>query len=62
MDEEPRGVFSIDKFTGKVSLNAMLDREKTDRFRVEKAVCVPVRRLSCHLSSRPLPRGSVSGV
>nr|XP_005892500.1 PREDICTED: cadherin-15 [Bos mutus] len=25
VDEEPRGVFSIDKFTGKVSLNAMLD-------------------------------------
>ena len=37
MDEEPRGVFSIDKFTGKVSLNAMLDREKTDRFRVGPA-------------------------
>uniref|UniRef100_A0A9L0IYU2 Cadherin 15 n=1 Tax=Equus asinus TaxID=9793 RepID=A0A9L0IYU2_EQUAS len=34
VDEEPRGVFSIDKFTGKVSLNAMLDREKTDRFRL----------------------------
>lgn len=34
VDEEPRGVFSIDKFTGKVYLNAMLDREKTDRFRV----------------------------
>ncbi|XP_057390406.1 cadherin-15 isoform X2 [Balaenoptera acutorostrata] len=34
VDEEPQGVFSIDKFTGKVSLNAMLDREKTDRFRL----------------------------
>lgn len=34
VDEEPRGVFSIDKFTGKVFLNALLDREKTDRFRV----------------------------
>ncbi|XP_072802029.1 cadherin-15 isoform X2 [Vicugna pacos] len=34
VDEEPRGVFSIDKFTGKVSLNAVLDREKTDRFRL----------------------------
>lgn len=38
MDEEPQGVFSIDKFTGKVFLNAMLDREKTDRFRVGPAV------------------------
>lgn len=34
VDEEPRDVFSIDKFTGKVFLNAVLDREKTDRFRV----------------------------
>lgn len=34
VDEEPRGVFSIDKFTGKVFLNALLDREKMDRFRV----------------------------
>lgn len=34
MDEEPQGVFSIDKFTGRVFLNALLDREKTDRFRV----------------------------
>lgn len=31
-------MFSIDKFTGKVFLNAMLDREKTDRFRVGPAV------------------------
>ncbi|XP_045149673.1 cadherin-15 [Echinops telfairi] len=34
VDKEPRGVFSIDKVTGKVFLNAMLDREKTDRFRL----------------------------
>uniref|UniRef100_I3MPJ9 Cadherin-15 n=1 Tax=Ictidomys tridecemlineatus TaxID=43179 RepID=I3MPJ9_ICTTR len=34
VDEEPRGVFSIDKFTGRVFLNAMLDREQTDRFRL----------------------------
>ncbi|XP_053411288.1 cadherin-15 isoform X2 [Nycticebus coucang] len=34
VDEEPRGIFSIDKFTGKVFLNATLDREKTDRFRL----------------------------
>lgn len=34
MDEEPRNVFSIDKYTGRVYLNATLDREKTDRFRV----------------------------
>ncbi|XP_007937360.1 cadherin-15 [Orycteropus afer afer] len=34
VDEEPRGIFSIDKFTGKVFLNAMLDREKTDRFKL----------------------------
>ncbi|GAB1293764.1 Cadherin-15 [Apodemus speciosus] len=33
VDEEPRNVFSIDKFTGRVYLNATLDREKTDRFR-----------------------------
>ncbi|XP_040838155.1 cadherin-15 [Ochotona curzoniae] len=35
VDEEPQGVFSIDKFTGKVFLNAMLDREQTDRFRLK---------------------------
>nr|XP_004666012.2 cadherin-15 [Jaculus jaculus] len=35
VDEEPRDVFSIDKFTGRVFLNAMLDREKTDRFRLK---------------------------
>uniref|UniRef100_A0A8C6R7I0 Cadherin-15 n=1 Tax=Nannospalax galili TaxID=1026970 RepID=A0A8C6R7I0_NANGA len=34
VDEEPRNVFSIDKFTGRVFLNATLDREKTDRFRL----------------------------
>uniref|UniRef100_A0A8D1GZU1 Cadherin 15 n=1 Tax=Sus scrofa TaxID=9823 RepID=A0A8D1GZU1_PIG len=34
VDEEPQGVFSIDKFTGRVFLNALLDREKTDRFRL----------------------------
>ncbi|XP_048210774.1 cadherin-15 isoform X2 [Perognathus longimembris pacificus] len=34
VDEEPRGLFSIDKFTGKVFLNAMLDRETTDHFRL----------------------------
>lgn len=34
VDEEPLGIFSIDKFTGKVFLNAMLDREENDRFRV----------------------------
>jgi hypothetical protein len=34
VDEEPQGVFFIDKFSGKVFLNKMLDREKTDRFRV----------------------------
>ncbi|XP_028931988.1 cadherin-15 [Ornithorhynchus anatinus] len=35
VDEEPKGIFSIDKFTGKVFLNAMLDREKNDRFRLK---------------------------
>ncbi|XP_051830729.1 cadherin-15 [Antechinus flavipes] len=35
VDEEPFGIFSIDKFTGKVFLNAMLDREKTDHFRLK---------------------------
>ncbi|XP_004600858.1 cadherin-15 [Sorex araneus] len=34
VDEEPRGVFSIDKFSGRVFLNAVLDRELTDRFRL----------------------------
>lgn len=38
VDEEPQGVFSVDKVTGKVFLNAVLDREKTDRFRVGPAV------------------------
>ncbi|NXX54177.1 CAD15 protein, partial [Scopus umbretta] len=35
VDEEPLGMFSIDKFTGKVFLNAMLDREENDRFRLK---------------------------
>ncbi|XP_075290065.1 cadherin-15 isoform X2 [Opisthocomus hoazin] len=35
VDEEPLGVFSIDKFTGKVFLNAMLDREENDRYRLK---------------------------
>lgn len=34
VDEEPLGIFSIDKFSGKVFLNAMLDREENDRYRV----------------------------
>ncbi|XP_049642252.1 cadherin-15 isoform X2 [Suncus etruscus] len=34
VDEEPRGLFSIDKFSGRVFLNAVLDRELTDRFRL----------------------------
>nr|XP_012592723.1 cadherin-15 isoform X1 [Microcebus murinus] len=34
VDEEPRGVFSIDRLTGKVFLNTALDRERTDRFRL----------------------------
>nr|XP_056718375.1 cadherin-15 [Euleptes europaea] len=35
VDEEPRGVFSIDKLSGKVYLNTMLDREKNDHFRLQ---------------------------
>ncbi|XP_054856126.1 cadherin-15 [Eublepharis macularius] len=35
VDEEPRGVFSIDKLSGKVYLNTMLDREKNDHFRLK---------------------------
>ncbi|XP_066494044.1 cadherin-15 [Tiliqua scincoides] len=34
VDEEPKGIFSIDKLSGKVYLNTMLDREKTNRFRL----------------------------
>lgn len=34
VDEEPLGIFSIDKFSGKVFLNTVLDREENDRFRV----------------------------
>uniref|UniRef100_A0A8C5T2I5 Cadherin 15 n=1 Tax=Malurus cyaneus samueli TaxID=2593467 RepID=A0A8C5T2I5_9PASS len=37
VDEEPLGIFSIDKFSGKVFLNAMLDREENDRYRVRIA-------------------------
>ncbi|NWH54753.1 CAD15 protein, partial [Fregata magnificens] len=40
VDEEPLGIFSIDKFTGKVFLNAMLDREENDRFRVDLEIIV----------------------
>ncbi|OXB78396.1 UNVERIFIED_CONTAM: hypothetical protein H355_009167 [Colinus virginianus] len=35
VDEEPLGIFSIDKFSGKVFLNATLDREQNDRFRLK---------------------------
>lgn len=56
MDEEPRGIFSIDKFTGKVSLNAVLDREKTDRFRVGPAPPRP----TLPLPSLPLPVGAMA--
>ncbi|NXX80492.1 CAD15 protein, partial [Urocolius indicus] len=35
VDEEPLGIFSIDKFSGKVFLNAMLDREQNERFRLK---------------------------
>ena len=55
MDEEPRGVFSIDKFTGKVSLNAMLDREKTDRFRVGPAPPRPAPPRPAHSRRGPRP-------
>ncbi|NXL48886.1 CAD15 protein, partial [Podilymbus podiceps] len=41
VDEEPLGIFSIDKFTGKVFLNAMLDREENDRFRVRMVPSPP---------------------
>lgn len=51
VDEEPRGVFSIDKFTGKVFLNDMLDREKTDRFRVG---LFPAAGSCSHVWLRPL--------
>ncbi|XP_028595828.2 cadherin-15 [Podarcis muralis] len=34
VDEDPKGVFSIDKRNGKVYLNTVLDREKNDRFRL----------------------------
>ncbi|XP_019391002.1 PREDICTED: cadherin-15 [Crocodylus porosus] len=35
VDEEPLGVFSIDKLSGKVFLNTVLDREQTERFRLK---------------------------
>ncbi|XP_062997204.1 cadherin-15 [Elgaria multicarinata webbii] len=35
VDEEPKDIFSIDKLTGKVYLNTMLDREKNERFRLK---------------------------
>ncbi|XP_030060463.1 cadherin-15 [Microcaecilia unicolor] len=35
VDEEPRGIFSINKTTGVVYLNTMLDREKNDHFKLK---------------------------
>ncbi|XP_041446098.1 cadherin-15 isoform X2 [Xenopus laevis] len=35
VDEEPRGIFTINKNTGEVYLNAVLDREKIERFKLE---------------------------
>lgn len=61
VDEEPRGVFSIDKFTGKVFLNAMLDREKTDRFRVGPAVGRAGRKLGASFHQAPAPRVGALG-
>lgn len=55
VDEEPQGVFSIDKFTGKVFLNAMLDREKTDRFRVGPAVGGAGKKLGASSHQAPGP-------
>ncbi|KAM4721647.1 cadherin-15 [Rhinophrynus dorsalis] len=34
VDEEPRGIFTINKNTGEVYLNAVLDREKNDRYKL----------------------------
>lgn len=34
VDEEPLGLFSVEKFSGRVFLNAELDREKTASYRV----------------------------
>lgn len=48
VDEEPLGIFSIDKFSGKVFLNATLDREQNDRFRVR----------TLHSRVPPLPRAA----
>ncbi|XP_059569956.1 cadherin-15 isoform X2 [Alligator mississippiensis] len=35
VDEEPLGIFSIDKLSGKVFLNTVLDREQNERFRLK---------------------------
>uniref|UniRef100_A0A803TKB8 Cadherin-15 n=1 Tax=Anolis carolinensis TaxID=28377 RepID=A0A803TKB8_ANOCA len=35
VDEEPKDIFSIEKLSGKVYLNTMLDREKNNRFRLK---------------------------
>ncbi|XP_069822154.1 cadherin-15 isoform X2 [Dendropsophus ebraccatus] len=35
VDEEPKGIFTINKTTGIVYLNAVLDREKIDRFKLK---------------------------
>ncbi|XP_053549147.1 cadherin-15 [Bombina bombina] len=35
VDEEPKGLFSINKNTGAMYLNAVLDREKTERFKIQ---------------------------
>nr|XP_033798743.1 cadherin-15 isoform X2 [Geotrypetes seraphini] len=35
VDEEPRGIFSINKTTGVVYLNTLLDREKNDHFKLK---------------------------
>ncbi|KAG8437582.1 hypothetical protein GDO86_008334 [Hymenochirus boettgeri] len=34
VDEEPQGIFTISKNTGEIYLNAVLDREKTERFKL----------------------------
>ncbi|XP_029464468.1 cadherin-15 isoform X2 [Rhinatrema bivittatum] len=45
VDEAPRGIFSINKTSGVVSLNAMLDREKNDHFKL-KAFAVDLEGLT----------------
>ncbi|XP_043937769.1 cadherin-15 [Protopterus annectens] len=35
VDEEPYGVFSIDQYNGNVSVNAVLDREKHEKFKLK---------------------------